>query len=133
MHHVLIVDNELAITYVFERYFRHRGYQVSVANDGETAFVLSQRLPLSLLITDFRMPDINGLALIELIRKKKPGLPAILVSAFASEIHTADPSIHVLSKPVELTRLLALANELVSDGNGSQGKAAGAPSAKPAQ
>ena len=41
--------------------------------------------PLELLITDLKMPEMNGLELIKATRKGKPGFPAVLITAYGDE------------------------------------------------
>src|SRR5581483_10870932 len=57
---------------------------VHVARSGVEALSLLQTQPISLLITDFRMPEMDGLALIRHLRRKQSRLPVILMTAYAN-------------------------------------------------
>jgi CheY-like chemotaxis protein len=113
--HVLIVDDEIAIAYVFQRYFDLHGFRTSVAYDGNTALVMSKGEPVHAVITDFRMPGMNGQEFISRLRESTPNLPAIIVSAYTNEISTRLPGIRIISKPVDPTYLIASVKEMLSD------------------
>jgi CheY-like chemotaxis protein len=116
MAHILIVDDEVAITYVFERFFMSQGYRVTVANDGHSALQLTESDPVNGMVTDFRMPGMNGLELVRRIRERQPGLPAIIVSAYPSEITLVDSNTKVMSKPVSSSILLQSMKSMLGDG-----------------
>jgi CheY-like chemotaxis protein len=61
------------------------GFEVSLANNGlEALEVLKQGLP-DIVLTDLSMPEMNGLELVEAVRRDYPGLPIILMTALGSE------------------------------------------------
>ncbi|MDR5857707.1 response regulator [Caballeronia sp. LZ062] len=113
--HVLIVDDEVAIAYVFQRYFELRGFQVSAAYDGGSALAIGQSEAIDALVTDFRMPGMNGLELIDRLRQTAPCLPAVIVSGFSSEIGAGLPGVRVLGKPVEPTHVVEAVREMLAD------------------
>jgi DNA-binding NarL/FixJ family response regulator/anti-sigma regulatory factor (Ser/Thr protein kinase) len=57
---------------------------IYAANGAEALATLDQQRP-DLVITDLRMPNLNGLELVEAIRKKTPSVPVILITAFGNE------------------------------------------------
>ena len=73
---ILVVDDEEAITYVFERYLSMAGYDVSVADNGPDAVRAGEGRAFDLLITDFRMPGMNGVEVIHAMRRRQPPQPA---------------------------------------------------------
>lgn len=113
--HILIVDDEVAITYVFKRYFEREGYRISVAYDGASALALSKSDPVDGLITDFRMPGMNGQELLLRLQETNPAIPAIIVSAYPDEIGAKPNNTRVLAKPVEPARLIRCLKELLAD------------------
>lgn len=107
IHHILIVDDEPVLADACKQYFEHFGYKVTVAYDGQSALDLQENQPVDALITDFRMPRMNGQELLNRIRQRKPSLPAIMVSGFPGDFQQIeDDRTKVFSKP---TRLRALA------------------------
>jgi two-component system chemotaxis response regulator CheY len=110
---ILVVDDEEAILYVFERYLSVAGYRVSVANNGFDAVRTAEAGPLDLLITDFRMPGMNGVEVIHALRNLQPGLPALVISGNPIEAGTMPPGVRFLSKPVSMSDLLNIIPSLI--------------------
>ena len=57
---ILVVDDELNILKALERMLRRSGYQVFSANNAKEALVLLAQHEIKVIITDFRMPEINA-------------------------------------------------------------------------
>jgi CheY-like chemotaxis protein len=110
---ILVVDDEEAILYVFERYLSVAGYRVSVANNGRDAVRIAEAGPVDLLITDFRMPGMNGVEVIHALRNLQPGLPALVISGNPIEAGTMPPGVRFLSKPVSMSDLLNIIPSLM--------------------
>jgi CheY-like chemotaxis protein len=64
---------------------QHSGWQVVYAANGKEALASIEQQKPDLVITDLRMPNLNGLELVEAIKKKHPSIPVILITAFGSE------------------------------------------------
>jgi two-component system chemotaxis response regulator CheY len=107
MPRVLVVDDEEAITYIFERYLSLAGYDVAVANNGRDALRAFQSRRADLVITDFRMPGMDGGELIDRLRDVAPDLPALLISANPIDIGTMPDGVRFFAKPVSMADLLA--------------------------
>jgi two-component system chemotaxis response regulator CheY len=103
--HVLIVDDEEAIAYVFERYLGIMGYRVSVANSGPDALRAFQADRPDVVITDYRMPGMNGDELLHRLRALAPELPAVLISANPIEVGPTLGGVVFFAKPVSLDAL----------------------------
>ena len=80
---VLIVDDEIHIVHVVAIKLRNNGYDVISAENGAQAFKLVQEEKPDVVVTDFQMPVMNGLELIENLRQDKgtENLPVILLTA----------------------------------------------------
>jgi CheY-like chemotaxis protein len=110
---ILVVDDEEAILYVFERYLSVAGYRVSVAGNGHDAVRAGEAESFDLLITDFRMPGMNGIEVIHALRNLQPGLPALVISGNPVEAGTMPPGVRFLSKPVSMAALLDIIPALI--------------------
>jgi CheY-like chemotaxis protein len=110
---ILVVDDEEAILYVFERYLSVAGYRVSVANNGFDAVGAAEADPFDLLITDFRMPGMNGIEVIHALRDLQPGLPALVISGNPIEAGAMPDGVRFLSKPVSMADLLGIIPSLI--------------------
>jgi CheY-like chemotaxis protein len=111
---ILVVDDEEAITYVFERYLSVAGYDVTVADNGPDAVRAGEGRTFDLLITDFRMPGMNGVQVIHALRDRQPGLPALVISGNPIEAGTMPEGVRFLSKPVSMSDLLTLIPSLIA-------------------
>jgi DNA-binding NtrC family response regulator len=76
---VLIVDDELPVRTALEASFRRQGWPVQTAASVNDALVRFRRGSFQLLITDMRLPDGTGLALMREIHAAKPDVPVILL------------------------------------------------------
>jgi CheY-like chemotaxis protein len=115
MKHVLVVDDEEAIVYIFRRYLEAAGYRVSTAHDGVEALALFDGEPIDALVTDARMPRMNGNELISRVRPRHPDLPIAVVSAYPLEIAAAaGERLRVLSKPIEGKTLVETVTEMLA-------------------
>ncbi|MDQ9169150.1 response regulator [Oxalobacteraceae bacterium R-40] len=116
IHHILVVDDEPVLADACKQYFEHFGYKVTVAYDGQTALDLYERHSVDALITDFRMPRMNGQELLTRIRQRKPTLPAIMVSGFPGDFRQSeDERTKVFAKPTRLHTLAQCIKNLPCD------------------
>jgi two-component system, OmpR family, KDP operon response regulator KdpE len=81
---ILLVDDEPQITRVLRTTITSQGYDVRVANDGETALEMMKDWTPDLVVTDLAMPDVDGLELCRRIRKHSQ-LPIIVLSVLGHE------------------------------------------------
>lgn len=58
---ILIIDDEEIVRHTLQRYIEHRGDTPYLAENGRTGLELLQEQPIDLIITDVRMPDIDGM------------------------------------------------------------------------
>ncbi|MDA1277346.1 MAG: response regulator [Verrucomicrobia bacterium] len=109
---ILIVDDESQIGEVVEIVLNEKGYHTQLFSDPEVALRFlteAQERPL-LLLTDFLMPEMNGMELIEQCKKIQPDLKTILYSGNVGEeitqYYPARPD-RVLDKPFHPNMLVA--------------------------
>lgn len=105
---ILVVDDEPLLRHAMARGLEQRGYKVSDAADaGEALAILDDAQP-ALLLSDVRMPGMDGVELARQARARYPSLPILLVSGFADEAaRVAVPGLQVgfVPKPFSLKRL----------------------------
>ena len=80
MKKILLVDDEPNIRLVLGAVLEQAGYSVEVAEDGFVALRQVQRSRPDLVITDLRMPNMNGFELLSVLRTRFPELPTIAIS-----------------------------------------------------
>lgn len=77
---ILIVDDEPSIRFLLSTIVEQAGYTVDVAEDGFSALRKMQESKPDLVITDLRMPNMNGFELLSVIRSRFPEIPTVAVS-----------------------------------------------------
>ena len=82
--HILVVDDEPQITRVLRTSLEAQGYDVRVANDGETALEIVKDFTPDLVVTDLAMPRMNGIELCRQLRKISQ-VPIIVLSVRGDE------------------------------------------------
>jgi two-component system KDP operon response regulator KdpE len=108
--HILVVDDEPQITRVLRTSLASQGYDIRVANDGETALEIVKDWTPDLVITDLSMPNMNGLELCRRLRAKS--LVPIIVLSVKGEDRTKVQALDAgaddyVTKPFGMTELLA--------------------------
>src|SRR5574337_2162366 len=84
MDNILVVDDEQGMRELLTVLLEHQGYRVIAASDLQQALeIITHQLP-DLVISDVRMPRMDGIGLLTGIRKTDPHLPVIMVTAYAS-------------------------------------------------
>ncbi len=115
--HILIVDDDETILSLISRSLSDEGFQVTkVNNSTEALFILASNREhmkkVDLLITDFNMPKLTGLALIDELRMKGIKLPSLLISGNLDETMVSDAKsrdcIGFLKKPFDLNVLIGI-------------------------
>lgn len=106
MHHILVVDDHEDVAYLFERILKMNGYRVTVAYDAQTALDMATADWPDGVVTDYQMPGMNGIELLGKLRERQADLPAVIVSAYTSEIGAVNGNTRLLSKPIAFDSLL---------------------------
>lgn len=118
MAHVLIVEDEPTHAALIARVCCRQGHTVDLASDGHEALVKLGTTPFALIVTDIRLPEIDGLSLTRRIRASETlsHLPVIGLTAAPSEVAAAHEvgMSHVMLKPFELRALGAVIEEQLS-------------------
>jgi two-component system NtrC family response regulator len=84
MNSILIVDDERNYLLVLKALLSEEGYQVITAEDARKGLELLQENDLDVVITDMKMPGMDGMEFMERIRLRQPDLPVIMMTAFGS-------------------------------------------------
>jgi two-component system response regulator HydG len=81
---ILFVDDDPAFVEVVKKALHHHGFSVLTATTGEGALALLRTEDVDAVITDLRMPGMDGLQLVERITQLRAHVPVIVVTAFGS-------------------------------------------------
>jgi DNA-binding NtrC family response regulator len=112
---ILIVDDDAALRYGLHRFLAAHGYEVCEAPNGVQALEILKGYAADLIITDYMMPEMNGLELLESLQVRWPRPRVLLLTGYFS----ADAAVGILEgraeflpKPVTLERLLSTVRRL---------------------
>jgi len=109
-HKVLIVDDEIDFLSSINRALRKEPYQVLTAESGKAALRIMKEHDVDLVLSDYMMPEMDGLALIKRIQRDYPHILTIMLTALA-ELDIAMQAINEVGvykfilKPVEINSL----------------------------
>ncbi len=81
---LLLVDDDPSLLRLMTLRLEGEGYQVTSADCAETALTLLAKHPVDVVLSDLRMPGLDGMALFDEIAKRSPGLPVVLMTAHGS-------------------------------------------------
>ena len=107
---ILVVDDEPSARSGLEKLLLQDGYVVSSASDGPAALAIASETPADVVITDLKMPKMDGVMLLSRLRELDPDLPVIMVTAFG-DVGSAVTAMRAgaadyLTKPVDFDALL---------------------------
>jgi len=114
---ILCVDDEPNIVAALRRLFRSSGYQVLTATSGAEALTLLAQEPVNLIISDMRMPGMDGAQLLERVRKEWPQTTRVLLTGYA-DIKSTVAAINsgevyrYVTKPWDDAEILATARQV---------------------
>src|SRR6058998_3060305 len=110
--HVLIIDDERPVLMTLEALLKRHGYHVDTAPTAAQGLKLVKSKPPTLVLLDLRLPDADGLEMLDRIKSELPEMHVIILTAHDS-LHNAIESIkrgayHFISKPYAPEELLSL-------------------------
>ena len=116
---ILVVDDEASIRDLLSKTLALADYDVDLAPDGRTAIDRLRIAPYDLLITDLKMPGIDGLTVIREGRRLRPDIPVVIITGYSSEA-SAIEAVNLgvsgyLTKPFRVPRVLAAAAKALGE------------------
>ena len=115
---VLVVDDEEGVRSTLGRILARNGFGVTVAGGGEEAIRVwkASASAFDLVITDLRMPEMNGRELMQRLHELDPALPVLAMSGYPEDNSELPPSagapVHFIAKPFSMDDVLARVREL---------------------
>ena len=103
---ILIIDDEAAQREAVGGYLHKRGFVVLQAADGREGLALLQRQVVDLIITDLRMPELDGMGVLAAAREINPAIGVVMATAFGTVDGAVDAmqegAFYYLQKPIDL-------------------------------
>jgi CheY-like chemotaxis protein len=117
---ILVAEDEVLAALAIEDELLGQGYAVDVAADGQAALEAAQRRMPDLLLTDLRMPRLDGIGLIRALRAVAPLLPVVVMTGYvpsdgaAAFRQAGEGPVALFSKPLDMDALIAELRRLLS-------------------
>ncbi|MHC1791417.1 response regulator [Solidesulfovibrio sp.] len=108
---LMLVDDEAGFTEVLAKRLRRRGLDVTVALSGAEAFTALEAGSFDVAVVDFKMADMDGIAVLRGFQKRAPTLPVLMLTGHGSEAAAREGleagATDYLIKPCDIEELLA--------------------------
>ena len=110
MSKILVVDDDKGVLMLLKELMNENGYEADSASNGLSALALFETRFYDCIITDLRMPSMDGMAFLNEVKRLEPVVPVIVLTAYNST-ETAIQSIekgafHYMAKPFKANELL---------------------------
>lgn len=108
---ILLVDDEPLVLKMLQTFLESQRYRVLSASGGQEALTIMEQhhSAIDLLLTDIRMPDMNGIRLLEAVRQGHPTLPVLLMTGYSDFELVAEGlkqhAFDLLMKPIDFEQL----------------------------
>ena len=117
---ILLVDENPGVQRALKRFLSQNGYSVMNTNSVQSAGHLISQSPPSLIILDIKMPRLDGIEFIRLLRKSHPSLPIIVMTAYPT-FFTLEEALKngvraYVTKPFDPAEILQYVRQLLAEG-----------------
>ena len=113
---ILVVDDDRRMARTLVDIFKVEGYEAEVAHSGPEALERVAQGDVDCVLTDVRMPGVNGVELYRGIKARRPDLPVVLMTAYSSDRLVREGleegAIAALTKPLDMNQLLSFFSSL---------------------
>jgi two-component system, NtrC family, response regulator len=117
METVLIVDDEKNYPLILSAVLEEEGFETLTANSGEKALGVLKHSDVDLVLTDMKMPSLDGIELLERIKQKDPELPVIMMTAHGTVEKAVEAmqkgAYNYILKPFDNDRLIIYVNNAI--------------------
>ena len=108
---ILIVDDDRRMAKTLKDIFNAKGYEAEVAYSGPEALEKMAEGNFNCVLTDIKMPKMNGVEFYRMLKKKQPDIPVVMMTAYSTDKLTneglAEGAIATLTKPVDIEAMLS--------------------------
>lgn len=111
---ILVVDDDESLCATIRDILSDRGYQVSVACDGDTAVQMARETSFDIMLIDMKLPPVNGLVTYLSIRDIRPNVKAIIITGYSRDMNELiqqalrNNASACLEKPIDMDDLISL-------------------------
>ena len=120
-NNILVIDDEAAQRDVLTGYLKKKGYKIFSASSGQEGIEITKNNPVDIILSDFKMPDLNGIEVLELIKEINPEISFVIVTAYGT-VENAVKAMRLgafdyISKPVDLDELDLMIDRIIEHKN----------------
>ena len=119
---ILVAEDDALLAATVKEFLTQEGFCVAVSHDGQEALEIASKKKIAALLTDLRMPRLDGVALVRRLRENCPELPIVVMTGFAPpdwrstlEQEGEGPLV-LLKKPIRLSNLLSALRTVLGTG-----------------
>ncbi len=116
---ILVAEDDELLAATVDEFLTQEGFCVAVTPDGQEALEAASRKQIAALLTDLRMPRLDGIALVRRLRENRPELPVVVMTGFAPTDwrktlqHEGEGPMVLLNKPIRLSNLLSALRQVL--------------------
>ena len=120
-YNILVIDDEAAQRDVLTGYLKKKGYQIFAASSGKEGIEITKNEPVDIILSDFKMPELNGIEVLEQVKKMNPEISFVIVTAYGT-VENAVKAMRLgafdyISKPVDLDELDLMIERIIEHKN----------------
>jgi len=109
---ILVIEDDTRSAQSLEKLLKSQGFAVTLCHRGDEGVARAKSEDFALVITDFRMPGVDGLELIRQLHAVKPRLPMVLMTAFGTTETAIEATKHgafeYMLKPFDVVEMLEI-------------------------
>ncbi len=116
---ILVVDDELVVRDSLKEWLKDEGFSVAIAESGEQALEKLEAKAFHLMLTDIKMPGMDGVELLEQAKARHPDLTVVMMTAYAT-VETAVEAMKIgaldyLMKPFDPLKMIPMVNRIYAE------------------
>jgi two-component system NtrC family response regulator len=120
-YNILVIDDEAAQRDVLTGYLKKKGYKIFSASSGKEGIEIARTNPVDIILSDFKMPGLSGLEVLEHVKKINPEISFVIVTAYGT-VENAVKAMRLgvfdyISKPVDLDELDLMIERIIEHKN----------------
>ncbi|NIR48097.1 response regulator [candidate division KSB1 bacterium] len=115
-HKILVIEDQEQLALVLKEYLGDCGFSVQIATTGREALNKVEQSKFGVLVTDFKLPDMDGLAVAEKARERSPSLKIVFVTGYKMQLKKSKiqvgPDCQIIEKPCRPKKILEAINKV---------------------
>jgi len=120
-YNILVIDDEATQRDILTGYLKKKGYKIFSASSGKEGIESTGKNPVDIILSDFKMPDLNGIEVLQQVKKMNPEISFVIVTAYGT-VENAVKAMRLgafdyISKPVDLDELDLMIERIIEHKN----------------